>query len=215
MITELITQMAERKIIAVLRGDSAEQVIQAVDALAAGGISLIEVTFTNENPLRIIEKCNEDPNLLVGAGTVLSLKDAREAVEAGAKYLVSPCLIPEIVKFGIEKDILVLPGVFTPTEVFQALQLGAKALKLFPGNLGGPQYIKSLKSPFPGIQIVPTGGVDKTNIQEWFSAGALAVGLGANLAPREAIARDDYETLTFRAKEIMTIIGSEGIARHA
>lgn len=203
---ETIKKIGEKKVIAVIRGDSADKVIKAVDALVEGGVSLIEITFTNQDPLRIIETCARRDDAVVGAGTVLSLKDAKDAVAAGAKFLVSPCLIPEIVTYGAENNVLVTPGVFTPTEAFQALSLGAKVLKLFPGSIGGPDHIKALRGPFPGTKIIPTGGVDKGNIKDWFAAGALAVGLGTNLVSKDAIAKEDYAVITARAREIMALV---------
>jgi len=198
-----IQQIKNGKIIAVLRGDSAEKVIKTADALVAGGVHLIEVTFTNETPLKIIEACADKEGMIVGAGTVLSLEDAKNAVAAGAKFIVSPCLVPEIISWGNDQNILVMPGVFTPTEVFQAMKLEAKVFKLFPGSTGGLGHMKSLKGPFPGIKIVPTGGVDKNNMKDWFAAGALAVGLGSNLAPADAIKREDYAGIQALAAEMI------------
>lgn len=209
----IIKLIKHGKIIAVLRGNSTEKVIRTVDALIDGGVNLIEVTFTNEAPLRIIEKCAGCDDIVIGAGTVLNLKDAKDAVAAGAKYIVSPCLVPEIVTWGNDNNILVMPGVFTPTEVYQAMRLETKVYKLFPGSTGCIGHMKSLRGPFPGINIVPTGGVDRNNIREWFAAGAMAVGLGTNLAPKESIAREDYASIRTLAVEIMSLLDSAKVSQ--
>ncbi len=201
--TELISQ---KKIVAVLRGDSTEKVIKAVEALVDGGVTCIEITYTTKDPLYILRHFAERDDILLGAGTVLSEKAGREAVAAGAKFLVSPCTIPEVIALGQELDVPVLPGVLTPTEAFQAMSLGAEVLKLFPGSVTGPDYVKALRGPFPNMKLIPTGGVDKSNIGEWFRAGVVAVGLGSNLAPKSAIDKEDFGTVRNLAAEIVTLV---------
>jgi len=201
--TELISK---KKIVAVLRGDSTEKVIKAVEALVDGGVTCIEITYTTKDPLYILRHFAERDDILLGAGTVLSEKAGREAVAAGAKFLVSPCTIPEVIALGQELDVPVLPGVLTPTEAFQAMSLGAEVLKLFPGSVTGPDYVKALRGPFPNMKLIPTGGVDKSNIGEWFRAGVVAVGLGSNLAPKSAIDKEDFGTVRNLAAEIVTLV---------
>jgi len=201
--TELISR---KKIVAVLRGDSTEKVIKAVEALVDGGVTCIEITYTTKDPLYILRHFAERDDILLGAGTVLSEKAGREAVAAGAKFLVSPCTIPEVIALGQELDVPVMPGVLTPTEAFQAMSLGAEVLKLFPGSVTGPDYVKALRGPFPNIKLIPTGGVDKSNISEWFKAGVVAVGLGSNLAPKSAIDKEDFGTVRNLAAEIVTLV---------
>lgn len=209
MIEETIQKIFEKKIIAVLRSeDCSKKVIGAVEALIAGGISAIEITYTTRNPVEIIKRLAGRKDILLGAGTILNLKDARDAVSAGAEFVVSPCLIPEVVAFGVKNNLLVMPGVFTPTEVYQAINQGARVLKLFPGSIGGPEQLKALRGPFPEIQIVPTGGVNKRNIRDWFAAGALAVGMGGNLISKQAIEKEDYRSIRKRAAEIVSLTNS-------
>ncbi len=206
MIKKTIQKISEKKIIAVLRGESClEKIIGAVEALVAGGISVIEITCTTKNPFEIMRRLAGRKEIIIGAGTILNLKDARDAVSAGAEFLVSPCLIPEVIAFGIKKNLLVMPGVFTPTEVYQAINQGARVLKMFPGSIGGPEHLKSLRGPFPEIQVIPTGGVNKENIQKWFAAGALAVGMGGNLVSKQAIEREDYKSIKRYAAEIVSL----------
>ena len=201
--TELI---AKKKIIAVLRGDSTAKVIRAVEALVEGGVTCIEITYTTKDPLKIMEHFADRDDLLLGAGTVLSPQAGRDAINAGAKFLVSPCLIPEVVTLGREIDVPVMPGVITPTEAFQAMSLGAEVLKLFPGSIAGPDYVKALRGPFPGIRLIPTGGVDKSNIADWFKAGVVAVGLGSNLAPKSAIDNEDFDSIRDLAAEVVALV---------
>ncbi len=203
---ETLERIQKGRVIAVLRGDTVEKTVRTAEALVEGGVNLIEITYTMDDPLAAIERLAGRDDILLGAGTVLSLKDARAARAAGARFLVSPCLIPEVVGYGREENLLVMPGIFTPTEAFQALSLGAEVLKLFPGSLGGPDLIKAFRGPFPGLKLVPTGGVEKENIRAWFAAGALAVGMGGNLAPREAIQREDYASIREKAREIMGLL---------
>ena len=205
---DTIEKIRESKIIAVLRGDSTAKVLKAVDALLDGGVSIIEITFTNEDPCKLIKLNSNKIDRVVGAGTVLSLEQAKMAISAGAGFIVSPCIVPEVIEYCLSEDILVLPGVFTPTEVHTAMSLGAEVLKLFPGSTGGVEHMQALKGPFPKIKIVPTGGVDKTNISKWLSSGALAVGLGSNLAPKKMIAEEDYEGLRQQAMETIAAINS-------
>ncbi len=198
---DLLEIIHKAKIIAVVRGDSTAKVLKAVDAIVDGGVSVIEITFTNEDPCKLIECNTGKSDRIVGAGTVLNVNQAKSAVAAGAKFIVSPCIVPEVINYCLNEGVLVLPGVFTPTEVYTALQLGAQVLKLFPGSIGGIEHMKTLKGPFPNIKIVPTGGVDKTNIAKWLQAGALAVGLGSNLAPKNLIDAEDHEGLKQLAAE--------------
>ncbi|OPZ92482.1 MAG: KHG/KDPG aldolase [candidate division TA06 bacterium ADurb.Bin417] len=203
---ETLERIQKGRVIAVLRGDTVEKTVRTAEALVEGGVNLIEITYTMDDPLAAIERLAGRDDILLGAGTVLSLKDARAARAAGARFLVSPCLIPEVVGYGREENLLVMPGIFTPTEAFQALSLGAEVLKLFPGSLGGPDLIKAFRGPFPGLKLVPTGGVEKENLRAWFAAGALAVGMGGNLAPREAIQREDYDSIRAKAREIIGLL---------
>jgi 2-dehydro-3-deoxyphosphogluconate aldolase/(4S)-4-hydroxy-2-oxoglutarate aldolase len=202
-----IERIAEGKVVAVIRGDSVDKVMRAVDALAEGGIRIIEITFTNEDPLRIIEMCAQREDILVGAGTVVSLRDAQNSSAAGAKFIVTAGLIPDIVTYSRECGHCVIPGVFTPTEVFEALNLGAEAVKLFPAFIGGPEMVKALRAPFPGVKIIAMGGVDRDNIKDWFAAGVLAVGMASNLVSTEMIAREDYQEIKRRAADIAGIVG--------
>ena len=198
-----IEQIKKSKVIAVVRGSSSAKVLKTVNALKQGGINIIEITFTMKDPIKVISELSSQKDILLGAGTVLGLKQAEEAVQNGAKFIVSPCIVKDVLKFCLNNNILCMPGIFTPTEAFNAISAGAKILKLFPGSAVGPEYIKALKGPFPDIEIVPTGGVSLSNVKDWFKAGAVAVGMGSNLIPKEAVEKENYAEITKRAKDFV------------
>ncbi|WP_257348783.1 bifunctional 4-hydroxy-2-oxoglutarate aldolase/2-dehydro-3-deoxy-phosphogluconate aldolase [Pseudalkalibacillus decolorationis] len=145
------------------------------------GIKCLELTFTIPEAEKVIQHFSEYENLIVGAGTVTNVDQSQLAVEAGAKFLISPGFVEELVDFSKNKHVLYIPGVLTPTEVVTAYNHGLTLLKLFPSNLFGPTYLKGLKDPFPGIHFIPTGGISGQNAKDWFDAGALAIGIGGSL----------------------------------
>ncbi len=198
-----IEQIKKSKVIAVVRENSVERVLKIVNALKQGGVNIIEITFTMADPIGVIKRLSSQKDILLGAGTVLGLKQAEEAVQNGAKFIVSPCTVKDVLKFCLNNNILCMPGIFTPTEAFNAISAGAKILKLFPGSAVGPEYIKALKGPFPDIEIIPTGGVSLSNVKDWFKAGAIAVGMGSNLIPKEAVEKENYAEITKRAKDFV------------
>lgn len=170
--------------IAVIRGKTREEAVSLGIALVRGGIEGIEITYTTPDCCGAIAelKAKVSASMVLGVGTVLSPEQLEAAVKAGATFAVSPHFHPEVVCAALEHKTPILPGAITPTEIVQAWESGATAIKLFPGSLVGPDYVKSLRGPFPDIPFVPTGGVSIENLQEWFDAGVLAVGMGGNLA---------------------------------
>jgi 2-dehydro-3-deoxyphosphogluconate aldolase/(4S)-4-hydroxy-2-oxoglutarate aldolase len=196
---DLRGELARRQIIAVVRARSAERAVAAGRALAAGGVTLLEVTFTVPDAAAAIGRLAEDRELVVGAGTVLTAGQARDAVDAGARFLVSPHLDPELLDAAAQLGVPALPGVFTATEVAAASRR-CSVMKLFPAALGGPALLRALRGPFPELAVVPTGGVELGNLAEWFDAGAIAVGAGADLCPPAAVERGDLATLRERAQ---------------
>ncbi|WP_426323190.1 bifunctional 4-hydroxy-2-oxoglutarate aldolase/2-dehydro-3-deoxy-phosphogluconate aldolase [Microbacterium sp. E-13] len=189
-----IAESRRHGVIAVLRAPSAELAINASEALIRGGIRAIEVTYTTPDTPVVIRRLidRHGPGLLVGAGTVLSPRQAREAVDAGARFLVSPGTIPAVAEAMIETGAAVMMGALTPTEVMMAVELGADVVKLFPSSLGGPAYLRALRGPFPDVPLMPTGGVTAENMGDWFAAGAFAVGAGGDLTPSSAIAAENW-----------------------
>ncbi len=192
-------------VVAVLRAPSADHAVNAADALIAGGVSGIEVTYTTPDaPAAIREIAARHPDgVFLGAGTITRPDQAGEAVRAGARFLVSPGSTPDVANAMRATGVPMLLGAITPTEVMTALDLGADAIKLFPASLGGPALLKALHGPFPGTPIVPTGGVTVDNLAAWMAAGATAVGGGGELAPTSAILAGDWELLTRSAVQFI------------
>ena len=189
--------------LAVVRLPRADDVLPVARALHAGGVSAIEVTMTVPGALQAIERLVREggPELLVGVGSVLDAQTARRAVEAGARFVVSPVFRAEVVDEAHRHDIAALPGAFTPTEILRAHEAGADAVKVFPSDALGPAFIRGVLAPMPFLRLVPTGGVTPGNAGEWIRAGAAAVGLGSALVDTALVARGDWATLTRLAME--------------
>ncbi len=191
-------------IIAVVRGSSYEQAMQVVDAVKDGGIDVIEITLTVPGAIKVIEKlrANYSKNeILIGAGTVLDPETARIAILAGAEFIVSPSVNSDVIKLCNRYQLLSMPGCMTPTEVVRALEVGADVIKLFPGNLLGPSFVKSLKGPLPQAKFIPTGGVNLDNIQEWIKVGCPAVGVGGELT--KGMIKGDFKQITATARRFI------------
>ncbi|MDW5598507.1 bifunctional 4-hydroxy-2-oxoglutarate aldolase/2-dehydro-3-deoxy-phosphogluconate aldolase [Conexibacter stalactiti] len=197
---ETIDALAARGIVAVMRAPRAEQVVTAARALADGGVTAIEVTYTVPGAAEAIAALASDPRLLVGAGTIETAAQAREAVAAGARYLVSPHRCDDAIAVAQEAGLPAIPGVYTPTEVAEAARR-CRLLKLFPASVGGIELLKALRAPFPALAFMPSGGVTAANLGDWLAAGAVAVGAGGDLVPADAIERGDTAELTRRARE--------------
>jgi 2-dehydro-3-deoxyphosphogluconate aldolase / (4S)-4-hydroxy-2-oxoglutarate aldolase len=207
-----LDRLAAARAIAVVRVERVDDSAPVVDALRRGGVSAIELTWTSPDAVKALAAAREQhgPELLLGAGTLRSLADVEEAVAAGADFVVSPHFEPELCSAMVASGRLALPGVLTPTEVAGALDAGAEAVKLFPSLLGGVSHMKALWGPFPGLPVVPTGGIGRHNAAEWLAAGALAVGVGAELCPPDAIADRRWDLLTERAAELIASLDRDG-----
>lgn len=199
----MVQKVMETGIIPVVRAGSEETALRVSEALLEGGVRTIEVTFTVPGASRVITALRERyPELLVGAGTVLDTATAREAINAGAQYLLSLGLVPEMIETAHRYGLPAIPGVLTPTEAVQGLNLGADMLKLFPASLGGPDYLKALRAPLPQASWCPTGGVALENLAAWARAGADVVGVGGPLL-RDVAQSGDYRALTERARRFV------------
>jgi 2-dehydro-3-deoxyphosphogluconate aldolase/(4S)-4-hydroxy-2-oxoglutarate aldolase len=189
-------------VVAVLRAPSVEAALKSVEALVEGGITAIEVTYSTPQPARVVRELvrSYGDDVYIGAGTILNASQAREITDAGARFLVSPGTVPELAAAMLETGNVVMLGAMTPSEVMLASSLGAHAVKVFPASLGGPGYLSSLRGPFPSIPFMPTGGVNASNIPEWFRAGAVAVGAGGDLCSSAAMAAGDWETIAATAR---------------
>lgn len=180
---QFIQRLREVGVVAVIRAASAEAAVDISRALARGGVTGIEITFSTPGAAEAIAQVRKElPGALVGAGTVLTDDQLSAACLAGASFLVSPHTDVALLASAREHKVPFLAGALTPTEVVRAFQAGATCVKLFPGSAVGPGYLKALRGPLPHIPLMPTGGVDENNLGEWLAAGAVAVGMGGNLA---------------------------------
>lgn len=195
-------------LLAVLRGPSRELTVRMVEALAAGGVYGIEITYSTPNAEAVVAELAEKfgDRILLGMGTLIRPEQAASAKAAGAQFLVSPVCDPELVRAMVATGLPVMAGALTPTEVLQAHQLGSDVVKIFPGSMTGPSYIKALKGPFPYIRMMPTGGVNAGNIADWFAAGVVAVGAGSELCPPKLAKEGRFDEISERAREFVRIV---------
>ena len=206
--TEVLQQLRKIGLVPVLRAESEEQGLALAEAIAAGGVTVLEVTMTVPGAVRLMARLTKErPDLLIGAGTVLDPETARICMLEGAQFVVSPALNVKTVEICQRYDIAVLPGALTPTEVVTAWQCGADVIKVFPANaLGGAKYLKSLKAPLPQIELIPTGGVSLATAHEFLEAGAFALGVGADLVDTKAIAAGHAWKITENARKYLEIV---------
>jgi 2-dehydro-3-deoxyphosphogluconate aldolase / (4S)-4-hydroxy-2-oxoglutarate aldolase len=195
---DVLQAIRSDRAVAVIRGQSVADPAGLAAALADAGIRAIEFTFTIPAVLAAIETA-AGSGALVGAGTVRDERQAREALSAGAQFLVSPACVPEVAQVAREAGIPVFLGGLTPTEVDAALKAGTSAVKLFPAGLGGPQYLRDLRGPFPDAAFVPSGGVSEENARAFLEAGAIAVYAGSSLAPPDLVESGDHAEIGRRA----------------
>ncbi|MGB5933071.1 MAG: bifunctional 4-hydroxy-2-oxoglutarate aldolase/2-dehydro-3-deoxy-phosphogluconate aldolase [Anaerolineae bacterium] len=205
---EQVRLIEESGIIAIVRFDRPEQLIQVAQAIRAGGVGIIEFTMTTPNALDIIEESGREfgDEVLLGAGTVLDAETARAAILAGAEFIVSPTLDPEVIEVCRRYSKVVIPGAFTPTEILTAWQRGADFVKVFPASLGGPGYLKAIRGPLPQVKLIPVGGVSLENTADFIKAGAVAVAVGGNLVKKRAIAEGNFPELTETARQFVAAV---------
>lgn len=205
---ETVTQaIEEHKIIAIIRSDSEKHVAETAGAIIRGGLPLVEIALNTPGALNVIRKLRSDyPQAVIGAGTVKTPQDVDAAVDAGALFMFSPVFNPAMVERCIEKKVCAIPGVFTPTEAFSAVQAGADFIKLFPANLAGPDYVRTLLAPQPECKIIAVGGVNRENMKDYLKAGALAVGSSSMLFSKEELKEGLFDRIEERVRT--------GIANH-
>jgi len=210
--TDILQEILKRKAVAVLRVKEENKLQSVIEAIYAGGISVAEITMTVPNAIQLIEKMNQklDKNIIIGVGSVLNSSIAEDAINAGAKYVVSPILKKEIIDTSHKYNVPVMPGCFTPTEIQTAFEYGADIVKVFPADVVGMEFFKAILAPMPHLKLMPTGGVSLTNAGEWLKAGACAVGIGSALLDKKAIQESNYSKLTENAKQIMKSISESG-----
>jgi 2-dehydro-3-deoxyphosphogluconate aldolase/(4S)-4-hydroxy-2-oxoglutarate aldolase len=203
-----LRRILDSRIIAVVRLDTSEQLLQVAHAIRAGGVEVIEFTMTTPGALSMIEETGRTlgDDVLLGAGTVLDAETARLAILAGARFLVSPTLSRETIETCHRYGAVSIPGAFTPTEILTAWQWGADLVKVFPARLGGPKYISDLLAPLPQVRLVATGGVSPANAADFIRAGAVAVAVGDALVSRRAVAEGKFDLLTEQASQLMSAV---------
>ncbi|MBK5271987.1 MAG: bifunctional 4-hydroxy-2-oxoglutarate aldolase/2-dehydro-3-deoxy-phosphogluconate aldolase [Bacteroidia bacterium] len=187
--------------------------IEVMKAIFRAGIKAVEYTNRGDAALANFKKMvgirnNEMPGLLLGVGTIKNLDHAKNYMAAGADFLVSPGFVPEVASYAISKDIFYAPGCMTPSEIIAAENTGIKFIKLFPGNMLGPEFLSGIKDIFPKLLFMPTGGVDTTreNIEGWFKAGVCAVGMGSKLISKKLMEQKDYSTIEKNTKDVLELI---------
>ena len=197
----IIHRLLEPGIIAIIRADSSDQLLQAAEALLAGGITAMEVTMTTPNALQVIGDVTArfGDKLLMGVGSVLDSETCRAAILAGAEFVVTPVAKPDVIRLANRYGKPIAAGAFTPTEALMAHESGADFIKLFPAEFAGPAYIKSVLAPLPMLQIIPTGGVTPDTAAEFLSAGCVALGAGSALVTKEILNKRDWPALKARA----------------
>lgn len=201
---DILRRLTEAGLVAVVRAETADQAARIADAVLEGGCPAIEVTFTVPGAHRVIEALAEryrPSELILGAGTVLDPETARIAILSGATYVVSPSLNLETVRLCNRYQVPIMPGAMTIRDVIEAMEAGADIVKLFPGEAFGPGIIKAIKGPLPQAPLMPTGGVDTSNVGEWIKAGAVAVGAGSSLIG--GAKTGDYAAITRTAREFL------------
>ena len=192
-------------LLGIIRGATTDNIIPVIEAAIAGGIKELEITLNSPGALEQIALAAK--RFPVGAGTVLNLNEAKAAIAAGAKFIVSPITDPDTIAFCRKKGIPIYPGALTPNEVYCAWELGATMVKVFPIKaVGGPDYIKELKGPFNEIKLLACGGVTPQNIKQYFTAGAAAVAVGSSVFNKELMASGQYAVIEQKIKELVAAI---------
>jgi len=198
----LAESIIEMGVVAIMRAKSSDQLLEAADALLAGGVAAIEVTMTTPGALDIIRSAREKygSDVLFGVGSVLDPETARAAILAGAEFVVSPTLNLKTIEMCRRYSVPVIPGAYTPTEILTAWEAGADAVKVFPASAGGPAYIKAVKAPLPQIRVAAVGGVNLDTAQDFIRSGTDILGVGSALVNQKLLDAQDFDTISERAR---------------
>jgi 2-dehydro-3-deoxyphosphogluconate aldolase/(4S)-4-hydroxy-2-oxoglutarate aldolase len=208
----ILSKIKSEKVIALIRADSPDGLLDCAKALAAGGLTSIELTMTTPGALRMLEKViAELPDFLFGLGTVLDAETARVGILTGAKFVVTPAFRPDVIAVCKRYSVPVFSGALTPTEILNTWEAGADAVKVFPADSFGPAYIKAVKAPLPHIEMVPTGGVNENNVGEFLKAGAFATAAGSSLVDGKALKEKNWAAITAKAKAFAAAVAAAGV----
>jgi 2-dehydro-3-deoxyphosphogluconate aldolase/(4S)-4-hydroxy-2-oxoglutarate aldolase len=202
---DIVARIEHERIVAVLRLDEPQQVYAVIDALAAGGVRVFEVTMTVPRAIELIGQITAalKDDLLIGAGTVVDVETAGRAIDAGAKFVVSPVFRRAVIESCHSRGVPAMPGCYSPTEILDAWDAGADIVKVFPSTSLGPTFFKDIRAPLPHVKLMPTGGVSIDNASEWLRAGAVAVGVGSALVDVATVRAGDVATITQRAERLV------------
>jgi 2-dehydro-3-deoxyphosphogluconate aldolase / (4S)-4-hydroxy-2-oxoglutarate aldolase len=202
---EVVRAIEECGVVAIIRIQDATRVPAVARALADGGVRTLEVTMTVPGAVEVIRSLSAalSDDILLGAGTVLDPAAAADVIAAGARFVVAPTFSPDTIRACHERDVPVIPGCFSPTEMLSAWEIGADIIKVFPATALGPGYLKDIRAPLPQLKLMPTGGVTPDNAGEWIKAGAVAVGIGSALTDAKAIAAGDYARVEAAARRVI------------
>ena len=205
----VLTKLKAEKVIAIIRAESPDGLLDCAKALAAGGLTSIELTMTTPGAIKMLERVSaEMPDFVWGLGTVLDTETARAGILAGASFIVTPALRPDVIELSRRYSVPVFAGALTPTEIIAAWEAGADAVKIFPAEFFGPAYIKSVKAPFPQIEVVPTGGVNPETIGEFLKAGAMAAAAGSALVDNKSLKEKNWATITAKAQAFVKAVAA-------
>jgi 2-dehydro-3-deoxyphosphogluconate aldolase/(4S)-4-hydroxy-2-oxoglutarate aldolase len=206
--TNHLRQVIDSGIVAVVRSPDSGQLVEVVRALADGGVTVVEITFSVPNALDVLKQVRQTigDRVLLGAGTVLDVETGRAAILAGAEYLVSPTLNLDLIRMCHRYDKLVMPGAFTPTEILTAWEAGADIVKVFPADVLGPAFFKAMRGPLLQIRLMPTGGVDLNTAAAFLQAGACCLGIGSQLVEPKAVAEGDFARLRDLARQYVALV---------
>jgi 2-dehydro-3-deoxyphosphogluconate aldolase/(4S)-4-hydroxy-2-oxoglutarate aldolase len=205
----VLAKIKSEKVVALIRADNPDGLLDCAKAMAAGGLTSIELTMTTPGAIRMLEKATvELPDFIFGLGTVLDAETARMGILAGARFVVTPALRPEVITMCRRYSIPIFCGALTPTEALNAWEAGADAVKIFPAEFFGPAYIKSLKAPLPHIDFVPTGGVTPENVGEFLKAGATATAAGSSLVDAKSLKEKNWAVITAKAQAFVTAVAA-------
>jgi 2-dehydro-3-deoxyphosphogluconate aldolase / (4S)-4-hydroxy-2-oxoglutarate aldolase len=205
----VLETILERKIVAVVRSPDGDKLVEVAKALAAGGVTVMEITFTVPSALEVLKAVRSTlgDSVTLGAGTVLDPETARAAILAGAEFVVAPNTNAGVIKLCRRYSTPVMPGAYTPTEILKAWELGADVVKVFPADIGGPAYLRAVSAPLPQVRLMPTGGVDLTTAADFLKAGACCLGVGSCLVEKTALAAGDMNRITSLARSFVEVVG--------
>ncbi len=205
---DTLQQILDCGIVAVVRSPHAEQLVNVARALAQGGVRSIEITMTVPDAIEVIRTVARElaGDILLGAGTVLDAETARAVMLAGAEYVVAPTLNLDVIRMCLRYDKVVMPGAFTPTEILTAWEAGADVVKVFPADVGGPNYLKAISAPLPQIRLMPTGGVDLNTAGDFIKAGACCLGAGSSLVEKDAVRTGDFDRIRNLAAQFVSAV---------